>query len=142
MYVSTEKTASFGYEESIDDKLAKTLLECISKNVGLFQSYGHRVGIEKLNFGATKGAMLKAGVCSVHTASNQHERHIERHIRTIQDGVKAMLAQIKLEYKLPAVFYPKEHCASTEFDGQCQDWRFGSLPNGSRSANGREKPTA
>jgi len=47
VYVSTEKTASFGYVESIDDKLAKTLLECISKNVGLFQSYGHRVVIEK-----------------------------------------------------------------------------------------------
>jgi len=59
-------------------------------------------GDRKTNFGATKGAMLKEGVRLVLTASNQHERHI----RTIRDGVKATLAQIRLEYELPAVFYP------------------------------------
>jgi len=110
MYVSTEKTTSFGYVEEIANKSASTLMECISKNVGLFQSYGYRVkefhSDREANFGATKPTLLKAGIRLVQTASNQHERYVERHIRSIRDGTKATLAQIRQEYELPAVFYP------------------------------------
>jgi len=88
--------------------------------------------------------MLKAGVRLVRTASNQHERHSEHHIRTIRDGVKAMLAQIRLEYELPAVFYPHLVKSVVQALNLTSNAKTGDLVpyQMSRSANGREKPTA
>jgi len=128
IFVAVDEKSSFLVGVPIKSKSASNIQEAAEAMLVEFNRYGHRVQRfttdDERTLATLRDPLGKLGIQVTTTPAGLHEKRIERHIQTIKDRRRAMLAG--LSYELPAILECESYMDAITWINRLPNFQLGT----------------